>query len=347
MHKILNAEEVLDLMLNSVSLSRYDQKFFANLQILNVLPRKPITSNQVALFKKIVQKYKNQLQKLNYDSLELSEVPWSLKVVPSDPTYTAAHIEIKNNQIILKCPYKTSFQQNFRQEMLMKWNRELKQYQTEFGLYTFKKVLQIVDKHYEDIHLCTESQSIVKEIEFFKDCDIWNPTLCRKNNYLYIAGINESLYKNISEIPLDIDLKTLSILSSYGIEIEKKLKQELLSMYDKDTLQFATQRVLYYDINDVTGLTEKLKAIGCDILCFGMHFTKNVSEDFFLKKQILDRLNVSNYIVEKSDSGVPDDLQNYSLPVFIKFNSFSYLGKGSGFFSKVIELKNNNPINLK
>ncbi len=63
MNRILNAEEVLDLMLNHVSLSRYDQKFFYNLQLQNVLPKKAITSNQAELFKKVVKKYNTQLKK--------------------------------------------------------------------------------------------------------------------------------------------------------------------------------------------------------------------------------------------------------------------------------------------
>jgi len=204
MNRLLNAEEVLDLMLNHVSLSRYDQKFFYNLQVTNVLSRKPITSNQVALFKKVVKKYKTQLGKHQFDSEQLSELPWTLTVIQSSPEYTQAQFSIENGELILKCPYKASFVQEFRDHSIMTWNREKRFYNTEFGLYKLKFNLnEPLARVIKDIELNTDLSTISLLVSY--GIKISEHVINKLKNEYTLDEIKFAIHRNVIHELADVE----------------------------------------------------------------------------------------------------------------------------------------------
>lgn len=344
MNRILNAEEVLDLMLNHISLSRYDQKFFYNLQLQNVLPKKAITSNQAELFKKVVKKYNTQLKKQNYDANELSELRWTLQVVPSKAEFTTPSINIENNLIILKSPYKPSFVQEFREHSVMQWDRDNKLYYTEFGLYKLKIIIDCVCKHYDTVIFDDKIKEIINGFSSFDESLIWNPTLVRINGRLYIAALNENLAEAVKDIPLETSLKTLSKLVWYGITIHKDLYAELTNIYELDDIIFATSREVKHEIFDIDGLTHKLKLIDCDFMSFAILYGKESNEHI---EKIISRTNIPTKVQHRKDKKNEFDIKEFNMPVLIKMNSFSYSGSGSAFAAKVVELVNSKPIDLK
>jgi hypothetical protein len=347
MNRLLNAEEVLDLMLNHVSLSRYDQKFFYNLQVTNVLSRKPITSNQVALFKKVVKKYKTQLGKQQFDSEQLSELPWTLTVIQSSPEYTQAQFSIENGELILKCPYKASFVQEFRDHSIMTWNREKRFYNTEFGLYKLKLAIGCVMKHYDTVMFCDTIRNIIDEISIHDENSCWDPTLVRCNDRLYIFNLNEPLARVIKDIELNTDLSTISLLVSYGIKISEHVINKLKNEYTLDEIKFAIHRNAIHELSDVEGLADKLKKIKCDYVIYAavLHSSLDaLNYDQQLKKHLnfpIDKVNNRN-----TDKFVEPN--KYNMPVMIRSSSsYSAFMSGTFYASKVITLVNSSPIELK
>jgi hypothetical protein len=344
MNRILNAEEVLDLMLNHISLSRYDQKFFYNLQLINVLPRKAITSNQAALFTKVVKKYKKQLATLNCDADQLSEIPWTLPVIQSSPEFTHAQISIENNELILKCPFKQAFVQEFRDHTVMIWNRDKKLYSTEYGLHKLKIIINCVMKHYNEIKFCDTIQNIINEISIYDESQCWDPTLVKCNGRLYIANLNESLDKAIKHVELNTSLNTLATLCSYGVKISHSLQNQLVE-HSVNDLYFAVNRQIAYEVSDVEGLAEKLKKINCDyVLHASLMYAKEDVHDFAheLARHV-------NFPVETSNMRkITWSSKKYEMPVLLKsMSSYSFAGSGSPYAAKVINLVNSNPIEIK
>lgn len=344
MNRLLNAEEVLDLMLNSISLSRYDQKFFYNLQLQNVLPRRPITSNQAALFTKVVKKYNKQLATIQYDADHLAELPWTLKVIQSSPEFTHAIISIEGNELILRCPFKQAFVQEYRELSVMLWNREEKLYHTEFGLHKLKIIISCVCKHYTEVRFCPTVQKIINEVSSFDEDACWDPTLVKRNNRLYIFNLNESLEKAIHYVELNTDLPTLALLSSHGIKIDDSLYNELLIIYSKDDLDFALSRKIIHEVTDISGLADKLKKINCDyVLHSSIHQT--VESDNYHKKLAshvdfpVQSTNIRNLSLEFNE---------FKMPVMVRaMSAYSFAGSGSYYAAKIINLVNSNPIEIK
>lgn len=347
------AEEVLDFCLNQLSLGTYDKRFFTNLFISNVLPRKAITSNQLALFKKVVNKYHKQFSKHNLLAFEMADLPWSIPVMQSQPEYTCAMVEIKDGRLILRSPYKNTFVQEFRAAKLMLWDGTNKHYHCEFGIKTLQKVLGLVEKHYEDRIYSDEILEIFNELTPYQSCTNWEPKLCRINGNLMIASINESLDNALKDVPLNTDLATLALLSSYGVQIDKHLALEIHDEMggtdeDRHELVFALSVQTQFEVSELPKLKKWLQDIKCDHVLFGtMYTTKHGVEEY---ENMIAQFDIPYTIATAgSKSTATKDLvsRKYKMPVLIKFNSFSYRGIGSMFASKVVELINSNPIEIR
>lgn len=344
MHRLINAEELLDLMLNQLSLSRYDQKFFYNLQLLNVLPKKPITSNQAALFTKVVKKYSRQLALFKLDADQVAELPWTLKIIPSSTEYTHAHISIEGNELILKCPFKQAFVQEFREQSLMIWNRDNKHYATEFGLYKLKLIINCVMKHYTDVKFCPAITEIINEISVLNEEDCWDPTLTKCNGNLYIFNLNESLASAISHIELNTELSTLALLTAYGIKTSESLRNELLKTYDIDDLNFAIHRQVIHEVSDIIGLAEKLKKINCEYaLQVSIHSTPE-SEEYH--KILAKHVDFPVQSTNMRKFTYPN--KTYKMSAILKsMSAYTFSGAGCYFAGKIVNLVNSNPIEIK
>ena len=349
------AEEVLDFCLNHLSLGTYDKRFFTNLFISNVLPRKAITSNQLALFKKVVNKYHKQFSKHNLLAFEMADLPWSLTVIMSQPEFTCAMLEIKDNQLVLRSPYKNTFVQDFRTAKLMKWDGVTKQYTSEFGIKTLQQVSLMVEKHYEERQYSDEILKIFEEIKPYETASNWEPKLYRINGNLMIASINESLDDALKDIPLNTELSTLSLLASYGVGIDKHLANEI---YEELGGNDEAQKKLICALSvqakcersEVHKLYEWLRDIKCDHVIFSSMFTTSTGIDEY--EEMIKQFDLPYTITipgKKTTTNITQDLidRKYKNPVLIKFNSFSFRGLGSMFASKVVEIVNSNPIEIK
>jgi hypothetical protein len=345
MHRLINAEELLDLMLSHLSLSRYDQKFFYNLQLQNVLPRKPITTNQAALFTKVVKKYNRQLALFKLDADQVAELPWTLKIIQSSPEYTHAHISIENDQLILRSPFRQAFVQDFRDKSVMIWDRENRYYHTEFGLYKLKAILNSVMKHYQDIKLCPAVQKIIDDISIYDEESCWDPTLTICNNNLYIFNLNESLASAIRNIELNTELSTLALLASYGIGVSESLKKELQKIYSIEDLTFAINRQAIHEVSDIAGLADKLKKIECE---YALHATIHQSSETRDEYHKLLAQYVDFPIQSTNMRKFDYPAKQFKMSVILKpMSAYSFTSAGCFFAGKIINLVNSNPIEIK
>jgi hypothetical protein len=220
MVELKTAEHVAHFMMGSISLSRFDKKFVESLQLL-----KQVTTNQVELFYKIIYKYRRQLSKHELDADKLIHLPWTLKVIESAPQYTDGHVSIVNNQIIFKCPYNKNFIDAFRKEdtNTFVWNKELKQYSTEYSTHLLKLLIYTSNKFFKTVHYCNIVTGLLDTIKEYKDVKYWQPTLTRINGNLFIVAITEQLNEALGDIVLDTKPATIANLVYHGVHIDESI----------------------------------------------------------------------------------------------------------------------------
>lgn len=263
--KYSNLDLVASFMIASLRLSNYDRDFLNNLT-LYVIKNNYITSNQDRLFKRVARNYQRQFNqhKLNVDDLLV--LPWSCKIIPSSPEYTNASISIEDNKIILRTPYKKDFISSMRKNPVygLEWNKEQRQYEMNFSLYTIKKVLSLCVDHFEDINFSDDITQIVERISVYDGAKYWDPTIILKNDKLYIIACTDYLYDAIKDIPFELDLKTISKLVSYGITVDDSVKEYFYNNHSREKVKFATEFITTFESSLLPVMFGWLKEFGCN-----------------------------------------------------------------------------------
>jgi hypothetical protein len=315
-----------------VHLSKKDYGFFNNIRTI-VHDNKPVTSNQNKLFDKLLLKYQRQLQKLNHNINELISLSWKVEVLESKQEYLNAYISIDDNIITLRSPFNSKFVQQFRKVPLNNfvWDKVKRIYTSPFSTYQLKIVIDTVSQCYENVLYCDSVQSILKEVEEYKDIKYWQPTLVKINNNFYIVATNNSLNDAIKHIELTDDPKTFYLLSQYGITIDTNL---VTDKYKK----FASEYVTEIDTVDLSLLSEYLQQLNveCVFTSQDIIYNKDLNND--LKKILLDK-----GIIFKSakDSKLIDN----SVLLVTNLSWTPLVNKG--YYNKIIHLTNSRPIKIK
>lgn len=348
-----NAEEVLDFLLSSISLSTYDRRFLANIQMINVLSRKPITSNQAELFKKITRTYSRQIFKCGHNSLELATLPWSLKVIPSLAEYTNANIKLVDGELILRTPYHASFITDYRAsaDLMLKWHSDEKYYKGPFGLAVLKNALVVVEKHFGDITCCDQVTKILEYLKLYKNCRYWDPTLVKRNDRLYILACNNELCEAITHIELDTSLPTLARLSSYGIQVDPPLVAEIINDLGNDTkasdaVYFAINLETVVDLSDLPQVPAMLNSIACDhIVITNAYQSQSIKS---LISHVFDgsTIPIQHYSNSRSESPIISN-KDCEMAVLLNFSRMVFNKEASSLANKRIVVSNSNPITHK
>jgi hypothetical protein len=327
------AEQLVYFMKSNLSLNRFDERFLSSVQNLT-----SITTNQVELFYKIVYKYRRQFLQHDLFVENLIQLPWKLPVIESLPAYTNAHVITESDKIIFRCPYNREFINNFNKNSIntFKWIREKKQYESKYGQYELKMLLNSIDKYFKEIKLCDKTLKLISDLETYKDVTYWQPTLVKVNNRIMLAATNETLNNIISEQDYSTDLASLSKLVSYGVTIDP-------SLYDvtDDKSNFFTKYFSKYDVKDIPVIVSWIKELKCDqVLIYGLFTHHPFKQNFLneLKKYGIKSVNLNTHCLPDQSVTEPS--------VLIKFKtktSMPYIKN----LVKVVEFDNKEPINIK
>lgn len=320
-----------------ISLSKYDLRFIQNLHLYTA-KHNPLTSNQVNLFDKLVEKYKRQLKKhgLAFDKLE--KLPWKSEIIPSDPKFTEAFISIENNKITLRSPFNNKFISALSktQYNTLKWLPDKKIYESNYSTEALKKVVGLTHKFYNKVNYCPVVQDLINKISDYS-ADYWTPTLVKCNDRFIIAAINDKLAEAIKDIPLSDDPVTLSMLATYGINIDEDITNG-----DK-FLEFASRYITEVDFKDLDIFIDWLKHIDCDCV--------------FMAAQAGMKIHYRKILTDKlKEKGIPVDTRNnmilgvriseYARPVCVAFSS-NFMYHRIFNFAKVVLMRNSLPVDIK
>lgn len=318
-------------------LSNYDLKFVQNIHHFT-LQQKSITSNQVALFDKLVVKYERQFKKQNLTLDFLQKLPWTTKIIQSDPIYTDAYISIIDDVIHFRAPYNKNFIANFRKLDYnpFVWKREDKRYEAKFSTPALKILVHLVHHFYPIVHYCPVVTELLNTIQEYDSVKYWQPTLIKVNGNFIISATNKYVDEAIKHIILTNDLNTMVDLSEYGIAMDDNLLE------DKDKLNFVSDYIHEIELSKIDKIFDYLKELKCDGVYFSGH-------SLLIKKDLKEKVyEITTNIHNLSDTPQSRRLHNYNFPVVIQFSSMiSGTKLQTNGIKKVIKIINSNPIDIK
>ena len=336
MIELNNKEQLVYYMVANLRLSRYDIRFLQNLEKISSV-KKRITSNQVELVDKLIEKYERQFVKNQMFVKELSKLPWKTLVVETTDEYTSAHIGILNDNLILKTPYNKAFITAFRSlsESSFVWDNINKYYIADLSTFSLKLASNMVTKFFNDVRYSDNVKKLLDQLTYYKDVQYWTPTLvCTNGNYI-IACTNKALDESIKHITLSTELNTLAELVRYGIMIDD-------SIMHTDEERFAGSYNPKVELNNICDIVPWLQNIKCDYVSVsGIGLSTNLKFKDSLK-QSLEKAGI-----QYNDAGrfiTHTNLSKYKFPVIVKFKLIAddYIN-----VAKVINIVNSQPINLE
>lgn len=337
MIELNNKEQLIYYMVANLRLSRYDIRFLQNLEKISSI-KKRITSNQVELVDKLIEKYERQFVKNQMFIKDLLKLPWKTLVVETTDEYTSAHIGIVDDNIILKTPYNKAFITAFRSlsQSSFLWDNTNKYYIADLSTFSLKLAVRMTGTFFNEIRYSDNVKKILSQQEYYKDVKYWTPTLvCVNGNYM-IAATNNSLDNSIQHIKLNTEITTLAELVRYGIEVDESI---LLT----DEERFAGSYNPKIELSNICDIVPWLKNIKCDYVSVsGVGLSTSVK----FKNELKQSLEIAG--IRYNDSArflLQENLNKYKFPVVIKFKLIHDSEYATA--AKVINVVNSQPVNLE
>jgi hypothetical protein len=331
-----NKEQLIYFMVTNLRLSRYDIRFLQNLEkIISV--KKVVTSNQVSLVEKLIEKYERQLVKHEMFITDLLKLPWTTLVIPTTDEYTSAHIGMLDDNLILKTPYNKAFITAFRSlsQSGYVWDNVNKYYIADLSTHSLKLAINMTSKFFTDIRYSDKVKELLAPLSYYKDVKYWTPTLvCVNGNYM-IACTNKALDESIKHITLNTELNTLAELVRYGIIIDDSIMRT-------NEERFAGSYNPKVELSNICDIVPWLQNIKCDYVSVsGIGLSTNLKFKDDLRQAL------ENAGIQYNDAGrviTHTNLSKYKFPVIVKFKLISddYVN-----VAKVINVVNSQPVNLE
>lgn len=337
MIELKTAEHVIHFMNSGkISLSRYDEKFMSSLSMIS-----RVTTNQVELFYKLIYKYARQLNKFELNPETLINLPWSMPVVESLPEYTRGHIEVIDGLLTFKCPFNRTFINEFRKQEnnTFLWSSSNRRYESKFSPHALQLLLNVGSKHYKDIKLCSITQKLIDDLHPYAECTNWDPTLKLINGNLMIASINDILYELTKDIPLEATVESLSKFAEYGIMVSEEVYGE------DERLKFASSIVFNQEANAIINIIPWLQELGCDMVYVsgsGGITPYRAALMKTLKETNMPHQELVGVVYKNSPLA-----NTYKFPVLIKLRPSFDNGNEPYRVSKIINVRNSEPVTIK
>lgn len=336
-------EQLVYFLHNQISLGTYDKRFVENLITSYVATLKPVTTNQASLLDKITLRYERQLRKEEIDAKDMVNLLWNVKPVPSLPKYTEAYIELHDDIIQIRSPFKSEYIKHLKAIPMASWDSDNRLWHVPANEKLLKLVVNLTQTHYEKINYCPEIQNVLNIVEELKSAQYWNPTLVKSNGFFYVASINNSLHEAIKDIPLNDNLENIARLVHHGVTISRSVLNDISKEISDDELLFAVEPdvTLEYDVDSIV---KKLKMVNADYVLMREWNVLEKGVSVKLKNK-LEQLDVRVEILDRGLKPSLHDIKQARLPVLI--SGYSFATPLTNFFAKVVGIKISTPIDVK
>lgn len=315
MMKLKTKEHLIFFMQSGMmKLNSFDLKFCQNISE-RINGTGSITTNQVSLFDKLIQKYHKQLTELKFNTDVLANLPWTCKIIESDSSFTEPHIKIVNDEIIFTSPFNRKFLAELRScdPDPFVWDRDKRYHHCRYSTYAFKILVKTLNKFYKKINFCPTSAKLLKNLDHYTGDEIWEPTLVRVGKLLLIGAINDSLSTAISKLNIETTMDCFSQLSQYGVRVSPSVTTDL-------KLIFSNSYIYEIDVNSLDQTIDWLSELGCDCVFFSGLL---INSD--LRKKLFHKLNLLNITTHNTTDILLHNNRRsnktYNYPVTITFHN--------------------------
>jgi len=292
------------------------------------------------LLHRLIYKYRRQFTQYELFVEKLVDLPWNgITVVESSPQFTEGYISIVNNEILFKCPFNRNFIDEFRKIELnnFKWDKDKRHYISDYSIHSLKILINTSKKFFQKINFCSVTQSLLDEIEIYKDIKYWQPTLVKRHEQLYIVACNSSLDEALNDLKLSTNVNTLLTLSRHGINIDESFYE------DDEKLKFVSEYNTTIDQDNIFKFVEWLKEIKCDLIFLSGINSINVAKRKLiteLDKQKIDYCDIFNTVPTKNH-------KKHNCPIFVKFKKHADGALEHLRVAKIVTIVNSTPIDIK
>lgn len=291
-----------------------------------------VTTNQAALFDRLLIKYARQLQKHQVDANMLHELTWKTPVVESTSDYTGARVSFNEQHLTIKVPFNKQFITFFGTKINHNpfiWNKDEKIYTASFSTYALKIAYNTLPRFFKTVQYCSNTQPIITSIENYS-AKFWNPTMTLVDNRPVIMAINQALADQIDSTIITTDPECISQLVNLGVEIDPII-------YQGDQLRtLAASKLFEIDINDLELTIKTLAALKFETIAISRIMPSCLNRQSIVDMIIQHGMNAVDMRIGEKFEGRTASLQHTSV----------YNLAVDGKIEKIIAMKNSQPIGL-
>jgi hypothetical protein len=236
-------DHMIQLMIQHVSLNRFDQKFLTNISERYIVTNKPLSEGQNELFDKLAHKYRKQLKRLHLNYEEVIALKWSQKVLSQADLKKKSLLTIEDGVMLLQMKFDKKMIDDVRsllyddnKEYINKldlandgfltdnggdrydfaWHKDEKIWRGPFAIYLFRNLIRFANRN--NIEIGEPAQKIYDTMMAAGKKDIWTPHLHIVNDRMYISQIAESMLPLIEDIDFtDMSIDNVERITRLGV----------------------------------------------------------------------------------------------------------------------------------
>lgn len=283
-------EDIINFILSNrgYRLHYSDRKFFNKIKYLidNSLQ---VTTGQSELLHKLIDKYYNtSFKSTGMAQEELKELPWKIPPLKTSSEFTTAKASIIDNKIVVQCPFKSRFVNEFIRVKNSKysWHNKEKSYIAPYTTYQLKILVNILQKHFEIIDYCPKIKQLLTPLNQYDGNLIWQPTVKKVGNHFYIGAINQQIFELTTDMIINDSPEIIHKLSLMAVDIDSSLKENPF-------INFVASNIYTCDISEFNEVVKWMKQLGIKNAILGSGLFDN-------KRQILYTEHVTK-LLHKED----------------------------------------------
>lgn len=337
-----SADELLRFMLANLRLASYDSTALTNFWYTRVSKGLPLTTNQDALFRKMVKTYHRQLMHLGINTNKLADLAWTRPPVESSADYQTARINLVGDALTVKTPFHKKFVDAMSVQPHLKWTKTEKQYVGKFSPVALKVVYVLTKTYFDHIEWSPELQTLIQSFSDYDPRIDWVLTARLMGDNIIISGLADRLDTILPSL-LPADIRTASILQNLGITIHGDVIDFVAANDTEKTL--LSGRIVSIERTHLAEVLSFLTKTNCDFVHSEFPEKSNIAKTirtWAIANSVRSNIKGTGIALYEPISSA----KVYEHPVYLHYTSSKSDNYHTPLFARLIKITDSTPINL-
>lgn len=338
----MTADNLLRFMLSNIRLATYDATALNNFWFTRVSKGLPLTTNQDALFRKILKTYRRQLLHLGINTDNIADIQWKIPPVETSADFQIARVRLEDSNLIIKTPYHKKFIEIMTNQSVFLWSKSSKHYIAPFSPGAFKQAYHTVRMFFDHVEWSNDLKVMLDNFAKHESSCDWNPTAHHINGRIIVSCLTNQLNDLLPKV-LPVDIKTVARLQTFGILISPELVEAVST--NPTERKLLSSRIGSIDKEHLNELLSFLSKTECDFVQSEFPEKSAISKtvrNWALStntKSSIKGTGTGLYLPFNSDS-------TFSNAVYLHFTSSSSVSQRAALFARLVKITDSTPINL-